>query len=151
MNVMQARVAAAQAAVTRFEGRALAWSRDDCVRLAAFVQRQLKHPVSLAKAGSYRTEAGAAAALKRAGFDTLEAALDAHLPRIAPAMALPGDVLGIGAKWAGGEVALFIALGNGRALGFHAASEDAAAICCIIQPLASRLVTAWRAGPCLRP
>lgn len=144
---MQARVAAAQAAVTRFEGRALRWSREDCVRLAAYVQRQLKHPVSLARAGSYASEQGALAALKRAGFASLEAALDAHLPRIAPAMALPADLLGLEADWAGGAVALFVALGNGRALGFHAGEDGA--VCRIVQPV--KVLTAWRAGPCLRP
>lgn len=151
MTPIQIRQAAAQATVARFDGRPLAWGRDDCARMAAFHIKRLGHKVSLAKAGSYHSAAGAVRAIRRAGHASLAAAVDAHgLPRIAPARAMMGDLIGLRADGApeadgpeaGGEgwVALMVCLGNGRALGFLEGR------CGVIQPL--EIAIAWRASPC---
>lgn len=134
----------AQAVFDRFAGRPLAWGRDDCVRMAAFALRKFKRPVSLAKAGEYSSLKGALRALRRAGFDTLEAAVDAQgLERIAPAFALPGDIIGLPAEEDGPWLALTVALGNGRVLGFQGGA------CKVLQPRldpeTANRVRAWRA------
>lgn len=138
MNPMIRRQQAAQATIDRFQGKPLAYGRDDCVRMAVFCLRKLGVKVSLLKAGSYRSELGAARALKRTGFATLAEAVDAQgLPRIAPAAAVTGDILALPINDRD-EVALAIALGNGRALGFSAETG----VCCVVQPHA--YAAAWR-------
>lgn len=109
--------------------------------MAAFTLRQLGQRTPLVKAGFYSSALGARRALKRLGFDTLEAALDDRCPRIAPAMALPGDVLGFRtdeehADW----IALGVALGNGRALTFHG-EPSVGTVLALHEPAA----LAWRA------
>ncbi|MFZ0267759.1 DUF6950 family protein [Caulobacter sp.] len=112
------RIAAARAASEKFLGQPLDWGKTDCVRILAFTMRQMRSPLSLAKAGSYSTPTGALKALKRTGFATLEEALDDRgLPRITPARALPADVLAMPGE--DGLAALWIVMGNGRALGYH--------------------------------
>ena len=114
---MPRRVAAVEATLARFQGRPLTYGRDDCTRMAAFCLRRLGVRAPLLKAGSYSSALGAAKAMKRLGFDTLDQAVDAlGLPRIAPAMCLPGDLLALPAEQLG--VALMIAVGNGRAFGY---------------------------------
>lgn len=138
MNPMIRRQQAAQATIDRFQGRPLAYGRDDCVRMTVFCLRKLGVKVSLLKAGAYRSEIGAARALKRTGFASLSEAVDAQgLPRIAPAMALPGDIVALPAP--DGQVGLAVAVGNGRVLAFW---EGAGGICTVVQPL--EFACAWR-------
>ena len=114
---MPRRVAAVEATIARFEGRPLKYGRDDCTRMVAFALRRLGVRTPLLKAGSYSSALGAAKAMKRMGFDTLDQAVDAiGLPRIAPAMCLPGDIIALPAEQHG--VALMLAVGNGRAFGY---------------------------------
>jgi len=89
------RMTVTEQTVARFLPARYALGQADCVRMAAWHAKAMGHKVSLAKAGSYRTEAGAIAALKRVGFDTLEAALDARFDRIAPAAAWVGDIIAL--------------------------------------------------------
>lgn len=137
-NPMIRRVAAVEATLARFQGRPLKFGRDDCVRMAAFTLRKLGVKTPLLKAGSYSSATGARRALKSMGFSDLNEAVDAlDLPRIAPASALPGDIISIRA--AGGDaVALVVAVGNGRVLGFW----EAAGVCTVFQPL--EYDAAWR-------
>ena len=108
---------ATQATVDHFQGKPLAYGKDDCARMVAFCLKRLGLKVSLLKAGSYSSELGAAKALKRLGYGSLVEAVDAHgLPRIAPAKAVLGDILALPAERFGG--ALMIAVGNGRAFGY---------------------------------
>lgn len=141
MHDLIARRDAAQAVLARFDGQPFQWGRADCVRLAAYALRQRKRPVSLIKAGSYGSEAGALKALARAGFASLEAAVEAQgLDAIAAAFALPCDLIAIDPEEPGPWLALTVALGNGRVLGFHKGA------CRVLQPrfaLANR-VRAWR-------
>ena len=120
--------------VAQYINTSFAWGRHDCVRMAVAHIRRMGHRASLLKGGTYTSEFGAIKALKRAGFDTLEAALDARFDRIAPAAALPGDLIGLASS--GDWPALTVAVGNGRVLGFMEG------VCGIMQPNAYKL--AWR-------
>jgi len=134
------RVSAAQASFDRFDGVAFRWSSNDCVRLAAFTLRKMGHKPALPKAGAYGSLLGARKALAAAGFDSLEAALDAMgLERIAPAAALPADIVALPGE--GGWPALTVAIGNGRVLGFMGGRGG------VMQP--RDYVCAWRV-PCLK-
>ena len=142
MLPMIARRDAAQAAVDRFDGQPFVWGKNDCVRLSAFVLRKLGHKPNLARAGSYSSLLGAKRALARTGFASLEAALDAlGLPRIPPAAATTGDIVGLPGE--GDWTALTVAVGNGRVLGFMEGRGG------IMQPVTT--VTAWRVNPCRKP
>lgn len=140
---MVRRVAAAQAAVKAFLGKPLDWGKTDCVRMVACDLKHLGHKPRLSRGGYYKTPLGARKALKRAGFASLEAALDdLGLPRIGYAAALPGDIcaLSSGEDWPG----LAVALGNGRILAFSAAHG----VCAVGQPRPDEILTVWKAGPC---
>lgn len=138
MNPLILRQSAAQATIDRFQGLPLQLGKDDCVRMTIFCLKKLGVKVSLLKIGPYKTEIGAARVLKALGFDSITEAVDAlGLPRIAPAMCLPGDIMTL--KAAGShDVALAVAVGNGRVLGFW----EAAGVCTVFQPL--EYDTAWR-------
>lgn len=112
---------AVQTTVDHFQGQPLVYGRTDCARMVAFMMKRLGLKVSLLKAGAYGSELGAAKALRRTGFASLPEAVDAHgLPRIAPAMAVVGDILALPAERFGG--ALMIAVGNGRVFGYFEGS-----------------------------
>lgn len=108
---------AAQATIDRFSGKPLDYGKDDCARMGAFCLKHLGVKVSLLKAGSYSSELGAARVLKKLGHASLSDAIDSlGLPRIAPAMCLPGDIMALPAERFGG--ALMVAVGNGRVFGY---------------------------------
>lgn len=133
------RVAAAQATRDRFYGRPFVWGETDCARLAAHVLRELGRPAPLSRFGRYSTALGAARALRRRGFADLGAVLDdMGLPRIPPAAALPGDIVGLEGE-ASPLTALTVALGGRRVIGFHGEAEMTAAI---LEPRTFRC--AWR-------
>lgn len=127
---------AAQATIDRFSGQAFELGKTDCARMAAFHLRQCGYRVSLLKGGRYSTPMGARRALERIGAKSLSDVLDVHLPRIAPARALAGDVFALRSDENMGD-ALFIAVGNGRALGFVNGT------CGVWQP--KEIIAAWRA------
>ncbi len=139
---MIARRDAAQAAVDAFREAPLVWGKADCVRLCAMPARLLGHKVGLLKGGRYTTEVAAKRALAKAGFANLEKAADALFPQIAPAMALVADIVAVegDGDW---DLALMVALGNGRVLGFHEG------FCRVLQPL--KPLKAWRVDPCRKP
>lgn len=103
--------------MAKWNGIPFVWGRHDCGRLAAAMVKAMGHKLSLAAFGLYESERGALRALKRAGFDGLEAAVDARLHRIAPARALIGDIIGLAGE-GGTWPALTLYLGNGAVLGF---------------------------------
>ena len=138
MNKLILRQQAAQATIDRFGGKPLAYGKDDCARMAVFCLKQLGVKVSLLKAGSYSSELGAARVLKKLGHDTVSDAIDSlGLPRIAPAMCLPGDIMALPTE--GDDFGLAVAVGNGRALAFWG---GAGGVCTVVQPL--RFAHAWR-------
>ena len=86
----------------------------------------------------YTSPAGSVRALRRLGYLDLPAALDDHdLARIAPAAALPLDIVALPDP-DGGMPALTVALSGGRVLSFHADTRTVV----VIQPRA--FLTAWR-------
>lgn len=134
---LERRAAATHATMARFKDQPFQWGKNDCARLVAFHLRKLGLPVRLAKAGTYKSALGARRALTRLGHATLLEAVDSYgMPRIAPAMAVIGDVVALpGADELG---ALGVAVGNGRVLAYH---EDAPGAV-ILQP--AGFVAAWR-------
>lgn len=134
---------AAQACIDRFLGKAYAPGKRDCAILAAHLLHQYGIPVPVMKGLRYSTEAGAIKSLKRTGCRDIIEAVDAlGLQRIAPAAALPGDLVGLPCEGPWG-CALTVAVGNGRVFGFLNG------VGIVTQP--PRLfVAAWRAAPCQR-
>jgi hypothetical protein len=138
LNPLVLRQQAAQATIDRFQGKPLQLGKNDCARMAVFCLRQLGVKFSLLKIGPYKTEIGAAKVLRDLGFASITEAVDAlGLPRIAPAMCLPGDVMTLKAVGSD-DVALAVAVGNGRVLGFW----ETAGVCAVFQPV--EYGTAWR-------
>lgn len=85
---------AVSACLTRFEGVPLIWGKTDCVRLCALALRKQGHAVPLLKGVRYSSEQTALRRFKEQKIETLCDAVDAlGLVRIAPAMALPGDLI----------------------------------------------------------
>ena len=112
------RMRAAESAIARFSDKPFAWGEFDCLRLAAFTLREMGHAPPLRQAGQYRTLIGAHRALKRTGFATLHAWIDAWgLQRIRPAMALPADILALPSEIET-MPALGVVLPNGRVLAY---------------------------------
>lgn len=136
-SAMERRVSAAQATLDRFKDKPFSFGTHDCARMVAFHLRQLGYQPMLSKGGSYKTCLGAKRALRRAGYPDLAAAIDRlGLVRIAPAEALPGDILQLPAVDELG--ALTVALSNGRVLGYHESVAGAV----VMQP--SAFSGAWR-------
>lgn len=135
---------AVEATIQRFNGKPMKWGRVDCAQIAAHNLRQLGIKTGLMKGQRYASEHAALKALRDEGFAGLAEAVDAMLPRIAPAMAIQGDLIGMETEGEVWDVALCVAVGNGRVLGIR----DGVAM--ILQPDLSKAVTAWRANPCRR-
>lgn len=131
---------AAQASIDRALGNAYKPATLDCGKLVGLHLRRLGYKLELPKVGAYSTPAGALKWLKKRGFDSLEARLDAlGLVRIAPAQALVGDVIALESTDA--LAALTIWLGHGQVLGFHESSDR----CELLKPLSFK--AAWSVLP----
>lgn len=92
MHDLLRRQAALEKTLRKYRGRAIDWREVDCVRMLR------SHLVAMGARGlprlpRYSTPVGALRALRGAGFESLEALLDATAARIAPAAALDGDVV----------------------------------------------------------
>ncbi|MFN3836790.1 MAG: DUF6950 family protein [Brevundimonas sp.] len=134
------RAAAAEACWKRFNGKSYDPGKRDCVKLATHALIKMGHGSGLMKGLRYSSEAQGYRLLRKAGFKNLIEAVDARgLPRIAPAMAMQGDLL---AMPAGGDgpfgAALAVAMSDGIILGF---SHDHG-ICSTWR--ANTFITAWR-------
>jgi len=118
MTNLEIRAAATSATFDRFNGQPFVLGQTDCARMVAFHLQKLGFPASmLPHGGTYSTEVGARRALKRLGVTTLAEIMDKHFLRIAPAEALPGDVVcGPGVGDTGNAMA--IRLHRSTALGF---------------------------------
>lgn len=131
--ILDQRRIATEATIARFSGRAFVWGRTDCARLAYRQMREMGHrPKALPRYGS---AISARTALAKAGHDSLVAALDSMLPRIAPAMAWVGDLVALH-----GDLfeAIGVVVGNGRVLCW----AEGADVPVIFQPKA--YLGAWR-------
>ena len=138
MTVMIRRAAAAQACIDQFLNQPYQPGKCDCIRLAGFAARELERSVGLIDELRYRTEAGGLKAMLKLGFKSLVEAVDAAgLERIAPAAALPGDIIALPSEPNDPfGCALTVAVGNGRVLGFQHG------VGAVLQPL--DFVAAWR-------
>ena len=136
--LMIRRAHAAQACIDRFAGKPYAPGTRDCVKLAGHSMHKLGRRVGLTKGLRYSTEAGGLKAMRKLGFKSLIEAVDAAgLERIAPAAALPGDIVALETE-ADSDFgcALTVAIGNGRVVGFLNG------VGAVLQP--SSYLTAWR-------
>ena len=133
---------AAQATLDQWRVAPFRFGHADCVRMVASHLRRMGYRIRLPHAGAYRTANSALRALKVAGYDSLAAALDAlGLARIAPAAALPGDIIQMPSEIE--QIgALTVAMGNGRVVGWWG---DGAAGAVVMQP--TDFVAAWRVEP----
>jgi hypothetical protein len=136
------RVEAAQSTIDQFLGKPFEWGRTDCAQLAAHCLKAQGYADPLQTVGEYWDYRSAKKAMKRASIasfaEHFEQALG--LERIAPAEALPGDIVafeGFNPETFG--VALGVAIGQGRIVGF---ANDI----CDYAP-DSVCVAAWRALP----
>jgi hypothetical protein len=132
------RAQAAEACWQRFYGKAYEPGKRDCVKLATHAMIKMGHGSGPVKGLQYSTEAQGYKLLRKAGFKTLPEALDAlDLPRIAPAMALQGDLIAIepdeGIPFG---ASMMVAMSDGLVLGFSQG------ICSTWRP--SAYIGAWR-------
>lgn len=110
-----------EACRARFVGRTYEPGSRDCKHLGRHAMHGMGHKVALAKGVRYSTEAGGLRVMKRLGFANLMEAMDATgRPRIAPAAALPADILALKSEdgAAGFCCALAVYVGNGKAITF---------------------------------
>ena len=136
---MVRRVAAAQACIDRFNGKSYSPSSNrDCIKLTLHSMRKLGRSTGLLKGKRYTSEAGGVKVMRSLGFRSLIEAMDAAgLERIAPAAALPGDIIALETEADSPfGCALTVAVGNGRVIGFSVGIGQ------VMQPLA--YLTAWR-------
>lgn len=122
--VLERRRIATQATIDRFAAQPFVWGRFDCAKMAAFHLRHLGVRVGIAKSGQWQSALGARRALGRMGVASLSELADRHLDEIAPAATLIGDI--VIASGDEGHEALWIAVGNGAALGWSEWTEGAA-------------------------
>lgn len=101
------------------EARPYEPGKRDCLKLLLKAVRSMGGSTTIAKGAKYSTEAGALRQLKQRGFNDLPSAIDAGgLVRMAPAAALPGDILGLRTAESAFGIAVAIYVGNGKALTF---------------------------------
>lgn len=137
MHPMLKRAAAAQACMERFAGKAYEPGRRHCGKLAAHAMHKMGRKAPLLTGSRHTTEAGALKYIRRTGFASLLEMMDAcGLERIAPAAALPGDIIALPSGDAFG-CSLAVALGDGLVLGLVEGQT--------FQPLIPhQFVAAWR-------
>lgn len=141
-SIRERRVHAVEACKVRFVGKPYDLKANrDCIRLAGHSAHKLGRRISLLKGLRYSTEAGALRVMRSLGFNSLIDAADATgLPRIAPAMARPGDWIALATDDANAfGCAMTIAFDNGRVIGFV---DGVGAICRVDDPTA--YLGAWR-------
>ena len=129
------RMKATQKTVDKFKGRTFKDWSTDCILLAVTHARHMGAKVKMPK---YTDAKSAAAVLKRMGVTTLGGALDKHFTRIEPHEAMLGDLVEV--PGTNGFSSIMVAVGNGRAIGFHEEIPHAD----ILQPV--MISGAWRIG-----
>lgn len=135
MNLIE-RVEATQKTVDRFKGQEFRWGKCDCAQLVIVHARHMGRRIKIPRYGDVKS---AADVLKRQlGRRTLGAAMDEYFTRIEPARVMAGDFVEV----LGGEgfSSMMVAVGNGRAIGFHEDVPHAD----ILQPVI--VSGAWRIG-----
>lgn len=140
MHPMIKRANTVQACMNEYGYKEVTPGTHDCLTLTACAMNGQGIDTSLISDWSGKTWADGYSYIKRKGFDDLVSLMDSALPdrRIAPAAALPGDIIALPAADERFGCSLAVALDNGRVLGLNAASG-------LIEPLQPRMfVCAWR-------
>lgn len=120
----------------RFVGPAFDWGKYDCGKMLIAHLREMGHRPRIGAGGTWKTPLGLKRFLASHGGSGA-ACLDGWgLMRIAPAMAIVGDILEMPGEPPFG--AFGICVGNARVMAYHEDTEGAA----IIQP--TDYVAAWR-------
>lgn len=121
MNDLLRRHKALEKTLAKYRTVPFQWGKADCMTMFRSHMVAMGHS-GLPKQPKYSTALGAKRALSAMGFETIEALLDSLLPRIAPAAALPGDIiLSPGSE---GLACLSVSLGA-KAFGWHEDSQGA--------------------------
>lgn len=116
-KIMRLRERAAEGCRLRFQGKPYSPGHHDCPRLALHALRGVKVAVPFAKGLRWKDEAHGLRILKSLGFANLIEVVDSlGLPRIAPAMARPSDLIALETDHRLGSLA--VAMGNGEVLAF---------------------------------
>lgn len=87
------RITTAQKSIDQFLNQPFAWGSNDCVRLIDFTLQNAGLKSHLTKVAAYNDYRTARLAMRKAGVSKLETYLDKHFERIAPATALPCDII----------------------------------------------------------
>lgn len=124
----------------KYRGKPMVLGKADCVLMARSHLVAMGHR-GLPPAPKYSSATGALRALKAMADGTVAGLLDAHLPRIAPAAMLPGDLALVESEDGLGGGTVVIAVG-GKMLGWH---PDATGMVVIEPTQAHPFVAAWRA------
>lgn len=140
MHPMLKRAAATQACMDRFAFKPIEPGVRDCRNLGAHALHKQGRSAKLLNGWQGKTWASALRYVRRHGFSNLMEMVDAMgLERIAPAAALPGDLIAMPTdEESGFGCSLAVALDNGRILGLNPASG-------LIEPMIPKMfVCAWR-------
>ena len=125
MNPLIRRTVLTEQTNAKWFGRPFRWGTSDCARIAAFHARKFGHKPP--KTGGYSTLVGAISRLEELGYATLPDLIDGYgLREIAPAFAMPGDIVSFASDAPIGATGIVV--GNGRMLAFHEAAQGAAII-----------------------
>lgn len=150
-NIAIHRKQAADAVIEKYINQELKLGKLDCVNMAQTVCDALNIKTVLTDVETnYKTELGAAKFLKKQGFENLADAVDAcGFERIAPAYAMPSDILAVENEAIGGY-SLMVAISNGQAIGFvEVNGKIIANTCnileaCILNHNTGRKIIAWK-------
>ena len=134
MNLSERRDAV-EATLARFAGRPFAFGVCDCGLMVIAHLKAMGWPIRTG--GTWKTALGLKRFLRRHGGSGAACIDGWGVPRIAPAMALIGDVVELPGETEFGSFG--VAIGNGRVLAFHQDVDGAA----ILQPNDPPLA-AWR-------
>ena len=104
-----------QDTLDHFQDKPFVWHSRDCGALASHHARACGKEVPTPR--PYKTARGALRAIRELGHSNLEALVDSLFEPIAPAFALPGDLIAVPASEEWG-VALGLYLGNERLMAF---------------------------------
>ena len=141
MHVSIRRARAAQSCIDRFAHRPYEPGVRDCPLLALHDLHKLRIKVPWAKGLRWRSEAEGLRALKRLGFRDLIAAVDSlGFARIAPASALPADLIALPTSHQLGALAIHV--GNASLLAFTENSPNAEVLTGVTEFMTDDL------GPC---
>jgi hypothetical protein len=115
--------------------------------MSAHLLKGLGIKMPMRKVGAYKTPISARAALRRAfGVDTMQEWADKHFERIAPAQALPADLMEFrGVDSPIGAITVY--LGNDLVLCYHEDHLDGAVAGRVVYDANDEPLAAWRTLP----